>query len=74
MTAEKFVAQFTTSQEAADERKEGRSKLFSDNVSVTEGSRKPSRVKEVPVTPLKRQEPQVFPCALSPRQQKILKK
>ena len=48
MTAEQFRAQFTTSQEAADERKESRDKYFGSNVSVTEGTKKQTNVKASP--------------------------
>lgn len=47
MTAEQFRPTFTTSQEAAEEAKEERDSYFGNNLSVTQGTRKPSRVKPV---------------------------
>ena len=46
MTSEKFRPSFTTSAKAAEERSEGRSAFFGDNVRVTEGKRPPSGLRE----------------------------
>lgn len=43
-------------------------------LSVVEGTRKPSNVKEVKQRPMVPVKPQTMPVALSPRQQKMLKK
>ena len=49
MTAEKFRPKFTTSAKAAEERKEARGEYFGSNVSVTEGTKPPSRVVPSPI-------------------------
>ena len=56
MTAESFRPTFTTSAEAAEKRKEEREEgthHFGDRVSVREGTRPPSRVREVQAPAMK---------------------
>ena len=47
MTAESFRPKFTTSQRAQDEAREERSDYFSDNVSVTSGTRRQTNSRTV---------------------------
>ena len=72
MTAEKFTPSFTTSASAADERRESRSDYFGSNVTTTEGSRRPSNVREVESRGMKPVPPKPPKMPLSKRQQKMM--
>lgn len=74
MTAQVSRPQFTTSQKAAEERAEDRSDYFADNITVTEGSRKPSGVKTIKQPVMKPAKDKPLPIALSHRQKNQLKK
>ena len=57
MKAQVTKAQFTTSQEAAEEAKEERDDYFANNVKTVEGIRKPSNVKQHPAPAMVKPKP-----------------
>ena len=75
-SAEQFLPSFTTSAEAADERREHREETlgssFTDRVSVTEGTRPPSGLKPVIVPRKLQQAPSKLLYSPFPQEKKPL--
>ncbi len=74
MTAEQFRPQFTTSQEAAEKKAEGKDPYFGSKVRTVEGTTAPTGRSRPLTRAMKPVEPQTFTPALSNRQKRMLKK
>ena len=72
MSAEQFRPSFTTSAQAAEDRREERSDFFADNVSVTEGKTPQSRSRAVEGRGMKPVPPEPPKMPLSKRQQRMM--
>ncbi len=72
--SDQYRPTFTTSQEAADEKREERASYFGDNIRTVEGTKAPTGRHRPLTRPMRPVEPTPLPIALSKRQQRQLKK